>query len=237
MNQNLHFGHRGRLKAKIKRDPSLVEDHELLEFLLFYSIPRKNTNEEAHLLMNKFGCFRRVFDADQAQLQEVDGIGENTALFLRGISEAISRYSKDAHFITHPLASRADLMEYLCTLFIGESTEKVYALTLSSAGRIINKEVIGNGFAGISELSIKKISSMALKDNAASVVLAHNHPDGLPIASQQDIATTHRIKLILQQIGITLIDHFIVVDNECVSILHNDKPFEEAKAKLKRKRK
>ena len=136
MDKELHQGHRGRLRLKAKKDIRLLEDHELLELLLFHCIPRQNTNEAAHRLIKNFGCFRRVFDADLQQLQEVYGIGENSAIFLRAISETISRYSQDAHFITHPLSSRAELMEYLCTLFVGESKEKVYLILLNSSGRI-----------------------------------------------------------------------------------------------------
>ena len=236
MDKELHRGHRTRMRLKCKHNPQLLEDHELLEFLLFHSIPRKNTNEIAHRLIKKFGCFRRVLDADLQQLQEVNGVGENTAIFLRAISETIARYSQDAHFITHPLSSRAELMEYLCTLFIGESKEKVYLILMSSSGRILHTEAIAAGFSGMSEISLKKINTLAVSTGAASAVLAHNHPDGIPIPSRQDIITTQKIKIILNELGVTLIDHFIVVDNDCVSILHNDKAFVEAKPKPTRRK-
>lgn len=242
MDKELHRGHRGRMRFRFKRDPRSCEDHELLELLLFHAIPRQNTNEIAHRLIQKFGCLRRVFDADIQQLQEVEGIGENSAIFIRAIAETIARYSQDAHFITHPLASRSALMEYLCTLFIGESKEKVYLILLSSSGRILHTEVIGSGFSGISEISVKKMNALAVGNNAASAVLAHNHPDGIPIPSRQDIATTNKIKVILDQLGVNLIDHFIVVDNECVSILHNNsafappKPLQAPKKKNKSKK-
>ncbi|MBO5938031.1 MAG: RadC family protein [Clostridia bacterium] len=237
MDKKLHLGHRGRMRLKFIKDPSLLENHEIMELLLYYAIPRKNTNEEAHRLIKKFGSFRRVFDADQQQLEEVEGIGENASFFLRLISEGISRYSQDAHFITHPLTSRAALMEYLCSLFIGESKEKVYLILLSSSGKILKTEVVGSGFAGCSEISIQKMNALAVESGAASAVLAHNHPDGIPIPSQQDIITTQKIQLIFKQLGVTLIDHFIVVDNECVPILRNDKAFEETKPSSKRKTK
>lgn len=237
MDKELHQGHRGRMREKFKQNPELLEDHELLELLLYYAVPRQNTNESAHRLIKKFGCFRRVFDADMKQMQEVESIGESTALYLRVISEAISRYSKDAHFITHPLSSRAELMEYLCTLFIGESKEKVYLILLSSAGRIVHTEAIGNGFSGLSEISIKKMNTLVVESNAASAVLAHNHPDGIAKPSAQDIITTKRIQLIFEHLGVALIDHFIVVDNECVPILHNNAPFEQEESKRKKKRK
>lgn len=237
MEKELHKGHRERMKEKFKINPELLKNHELLELALYYSIARQNTNETAHRLINKFGSFRRVFDAQAEELEEVDGIGENSALFLRIISEIISRYSQDAHFITHPLSSRAELMEYLCTLFIGESQEKVYLILLSSAGRIIQTEVVGNGFSGFSEISMKKMNALVAGSNAASAVLAHNHPDGIAEPSTQDLATTRRIQLIFEHLGVTLIDHFIVVDNECVSILHNEKAFEQSKPKSKKKSK
>ena len=230
MDKELHRGHRNRMRLKFKQNAAYLEDHELLELLLFHAIPRQNTNEIAHRLIQKFGCFRRVFDADLQQLQEVEGIGENAALFIRAISETVARYSQDAKFITHPLSSRAALMEYLCSLFVGESTEKVYLILLSSSGRILHTEVIGSGFAGISEISVKKMNALAVANNAASAVLAHNHPDGIPIPSRQDLATTNKIRVILDQLGVNLIDHFIVVDNECVSILHNTSAFAPPKS-------
>ena len=237
MNKDLHKGHRERMRDRFKLNPESFEDHELLELALFYSVSRQNTNETAHRLINKFGSFRRVFDAQAEELEEVDGIGENSALFLRIISEIISRYSQNAHFITHPLSSRAELMEYLCTLFIGESQEKVYLILLSSAGRIIQTELVGSGFAGLSEISMKKMNALAVSSNAASAVLAHNHPDGIAKPSAQDLITTKQIQRIFEHLGVNLIDHFIVVDNECVSILHNEAAFEQSKPKSKRKSK
>ena len=237
MDKDLHTGHRGRMRGRFKTNPESFEDHELLELALFYSVSRQNTNETAHRLLKKFGSLRRVFDAQLEELQEVEGVGENSALFLRVISELISRYSQDAHFITHPLSSRAELMEYLCTLFIGESQEKVYLILLSSAGRIIQTECVGSGFSGLSEISMKKMNALAVSSNAASAVLAHNHPDGIATPSAQDLATTRRIQLIFEHLGVTLIDHFIVVDNQCVSILHNEAAFEQSKPKSKRKSK
>ena len=237
MDKHLHQGHRGRMRDKFKINPALLEDHELLEIALYYPVARQNTNETAHRLINKFGSFRRVFDAEMEQLQEVEGIGENTAFYLRVISEIILRYSRDAHYITHPLTSRAQLMEYLCSLFVGESKEKVYLILLSSAGRIVHTEKIGSGFSGMSEISIKKMNALAVGKNAAAAVLAHNHPDGIAKPSAQDIATTRKIQIILEHLGVTLIDHFIVVDNECVPILHNNAPFEQEESKRKKKRK
>ncbi|MBQ2999550.1 MAG: hypothetical protein IJD64_03725 [Clostridia bacterium] len=237
MDKKLHQGHRGRMRERAKIDLKSLEDHELLEVALFYSVSRQNTNETAHRLINKFGGFRRVFDAQMDELQDVEGIGENSALFLRIISEIIARYSRDAHYITHPLTSRAQLMEYLCSLFIGESKEKIYLILLSSAGRIVHTEKIGSGFSGMSEISIKKMSALAVGKNAAAAVLAHNHPDGIAKPSAQDIATTRKIQIILEHLGVTLIDHFIVVDNECVPILHNNAPFEQEESKRKKKRK
>lgn len=236
MEKELHRGHRNRVRIKFKNDPTCLEDHEVLELLLYHSIPRQNTNEVAHRLIKHFGSFRRVFDADVTQLQEVEGIGENSALFLRSISETIARYSQDAHFITQPLTSRAALMEYLCSLFIGESKEKVYLILLSSSGRILHTEAIGSGFAGISEIAIKKMNALAVSSNAASALLVHNHPDGIPIPSRQDISTTQKIRVLLDQLGVNLIDHFIVVDNECVSILHNTDAFAPPKSPAKPKK-
>ncbi len=237
MEEKLHQGHRGRMRNRFKINPESLEDHELLELALFYSVSRQNTNETAHRLINDCGGFRRVFDTEMEQLQDVEGVGENTALYLRVIAEIIARYSKQSHLITHPLSSRAELMQYLCSLFIGESKEKVYLILLSSAGKIICVEEIGSGFAGMSEISVKKMNTLAVIKNAASAVLAHNHPDGIAQPSAQDIATTRRIQLIFEQLGVTLIDHFIVVDNECVPILHNNAPFDQEESKRKRKRK
>lgn len=237
MEKKLHQGHRGRMREKFKINPALLEDHELLELALFYSVARQNTNETAHRLINNCGGFRRVFDAELEQLQEVEGVGEGTALYLRIISEIIARYSKQSHLITHPLSSRAELMQYLCSLFIGEAKEKVYLILLGSAGKLICVEEVGSGFAGLSEISMKKMNALVVQRNAVSAVLAHNHPDGIAKPSAQDLATTRRIQLIFEQLGVTLIDHFIVVDNECVPILHNNAPFEQEESKRKRKRK
>lgn len=219
MDKELHTGHRERLRKKFKHN-ALLEDHEILELLLFYVIPRQNTNEIAHRLIRHFGSFRRVFEADLTELQEIAGIGEHAALFLRLLAETIGRYSRDTSDLSHPLNCLSDLSKYLCSLFVGTSKEKVYVILLSTGGRLLHTESIGNGFSSLSEVSVRRISELAVRMDAAQVVLAHNHPEGSAKPSQADIDATLRLQYVLQQLGIPLLDHFVVAGDQCTPILH-----------------
>ena len=223
MSNSPHDGHRKRLRSKFLSAPATLEDHELLELLLFYSIPRANTNEIAHRLLSRFGSIKGVVNAGLPALKEIDGIGENAALFLRAVSEYTARYERSKVELSAPLTSHEELGAYLRSLFVGYDNEVAFLLLFDSSMRLLLCEKVSEGYSAGNVLSTRTIASIALASNAPTAIIVHNHPGGKPIPSGDDIAITGHIRWFLNSLQIHLIDHFIVAGDECRAILEPQK--------------
>lgn len=215
-----HDGHRERLKKRFLTSPDSFEDHELLELILFYSIPRKNTNETAHKLLNRFGSIKGVLDASIDALVEVDDVGQNTALYIKSIAKLLSKYETAKSSKDGLLKSPVSLTAFLKSLFIGTENETSYVLLFDNAKKLITCEKIGEGFSMEHTLSLRKIASCALSSNATCAILVHNHPNGRALPSGDDIHATNRAKIILESLGVVLLEHFVIAQNDCVPILN-----------------
>lgn len=219
----VHDGHRERLRSRFLASPSSFEDHELLELLLFYVFPRVNTNEIAHDLLNRFGSIKGVLDAGIPALTQVNSIGDKAALFIRVVSETLSRYKVDEVDIRNPLESYDALSLYLRNLFVGTENEITYVLLFDSKNRLILSSQIAEGYSCGNVISMREMVQLATSSNAASIILAHNHPHGKAIPSREDLAVTNNVNTVMALMGINFIDHFIIADNECMPILNSKK--------------
>lgn len=217
-----HDGHRERLREKfLGANGVQLEDHELLELLLFYSVPRINTNEQAHDLINSFGSLKGVFDADIKDLQRIKKIGESSATLIKVVSALISRYSVQCEDPRQQYNTFSQVSSYLQGLFAGLSTEKVYLLLFNNAMRLIKAVPVGDGSVNMTSISPNMAARTAIEYNAAYVILAHNHPAGLAIPSSEDVKTSYMMKAAFNTIGLTMIDHFLIADGKCVPILRS----------------
>lgn len=214
----LHDGHRQRLIQRfLEEDLDNFEPHNVLELLLFYAIPRKDTNELAHVLMDTFGSLKGVFDAPYEELIKVPGIGPNTAALLKLVpSLTRTYYSSDARSIILDTSEKSG--EYFLPYYIGQTEEVVRLACLDAGGKVISNQILHRGSANAAEVNIRKIVNIALRNNAMGVILAHNHPGGLPLPSEEDVATTKSIKEALIPMGILLMDHIIVAGQDYVSM-------------------
>ncbi len=218
----IHDGHRERLKNKFLRTfGEGLEDHELIELLLFYGIPRVNTNEIAHRLFNRFGTIRGVLDAGIDDLCSVDGVGLNSSVLIKVVASLAGRYYLQSCDKRKAFVTFSQIAEYLKALYIGASKEIIYLLLFNNSMKLIADERIGEGNVNGVILQIGKIVRRAIEENASYVIIAHNHPESLPIASNADIEATNRLKQSLDNVNIKLIDHFIVGSGRCNPILHN----------------
>lgn len=214
----LHDGHRQRLIQRfLEEDLDNFEPHNVLELLLFYAIPRKDTNELAHVLMDTFGSLKGVFDAPYEELIKVTGIGPNTAALLKLVpSLTRTYYSSDARRIILDTSEKSG--EYFLPYYIGQTEEVVRLACLDAGGKVISNQILHRGSANAAEVNIRKIVNIALRNNAMGVILAHNHPGGLPLPSEEDVATTKSIREALMPMGILLMDHIIVAGQDYVSM-------------------
>ena len=209
--KNYHAGHRERLKKKVdKYGLETLDRHEVLELLLFYCVPRVDTNELAHKLINEYGSLANVLEADPTDLEKSEGLNENKAFFLNLIPR-ISRYYLRNRWSERPLLKDSmTLGSYICDLFSGEKNELFYVVSLDSQCRVIKADLLGKGVVNEINVHLRAIANSVLKNNAASVVLAHNHPGGSVVASREDIETTKEVMRLLSMINVKMIDHLIV---------------------------
>ena len=207
----VHDGHRERLRNRIKKYGfESLEDHEKLEYLLYPFVPRRDTNPIAHDLLSTFGSFKKVLDADTANLVEIKGMTENAALYLHTLPDVLSAYilSEKEKRLLGPI----ECAEY-CIARIGRKKEEhTLVVYLDDSGRILKTEDYGGARHSV-VVNRDKIVQNAVKSGAKYVVLGHNHPNGQLEPSDADIDATNRIAQALGVVNIKLGDHLIV--SEC----------------------
>ncbi len=214
----LHEDHRARMRVRVERFglESLAE-HEALEYLLFYSIPRRDTNLLAHALIERFGSFAGVLDAGEQEPRTVPGIGPATARFLHDLGQTERYYRMNRGAPKKRLADTNALAEYLMPLFHGRTQENLLLLALDDRRRLLRTVWLSDGSAGGVEVSVRRIVAEAAGSGAALVVLAHNHPDGVVLPSREDILSTAQAARALALVEVRLLDHFIFGAEEWLS--------------------
>ncbi|MBE6892815.1 MAG: DNA repair protein RadC [Ruminococcaceae bacterium] len=214
-----HDGHRKRLKARfIKSGLDDFEPHNVLELLLFYSVPRKDTNPLAHRLINRFGSLSGVFDAKPEELMKVDGITENTAVLISMVPQVARKYLEDKAEAKNVIGSFFDIGTYLMPKFVGRTVETVMLASLDNKNKIISCSIVAEGESDRANLSKRKIMEEAMRVDATRVILAHNHPRGFAVPSAEDIYLTEEIYSLLKTVGIELVDHIIFAEDDFVSL-------------------
>lgn len=217
--KNPHAGHRAKLKKRfLSQGFDGFEDHNILELLLFFAIPRKDTNEIAHALIDRFGSFSRVFEASVEELCKVEGVGEHAAQLIKTYPAVAKRYYKDRFKSGKRLPEYRQMGQELVLQFAGAENEQVYALFYDNALNLCGSQILHEGSINSVTFSFRKVCDAALGYKASYMVLAHNHPRGVPIASSEDLNTTKKLHEFLLQLGITLIDHFVIGENHFSSI-------------------
>lgn len=216
---SIHDGHRQRLKERFLREGlDNFEQLQVLELLLFYCIPRQDTNPIAHALLDRFGSVSKVLEATPEELKKVPGVGESAALFLSLIMATGRYYLVNQKEKDTILTSIEKCGQYLLPFFHGRRNETVFLLCLDAKCKVLSCKEVGEGSVNSAAVPIRRIVEMALGDNATSVVLAHNHPSGLALPSGEDIQTTRRLSLALRAVEIELVDHVVVADGDYVSL-------------------
>ena len=177
---NLHQGHRERMRERIAQQGfESLADHEALEVLLYLTNPRKNTNVMAHALLKRFGSFSRVLDAEEEELCKVEGVGPATAR---------CRASEE-----NCLRTTEQLAEFLKSKFLGADRERALLMALDSRSRVRGAYWLREGTSSKVSFEIKDVVAAALKGGTDSVVLCHNHPNGMAMPSREDLPDGNRI--------------------------------------------
>ena len=218
---DIHKGHRQRLKEKyINNGIDSFKFHEILELLLFCPLHRKNTNEIGHELAKKFGdSFAEIFEASDERLKEVNGIGDEAVSHIRFLADITRLYNIDrAKKAEKDFVSLKIQEEFLTANYTGKRREEVFLITLNNRMERISCDLIYIGSVNSSKVDMNKMVKIALNNDAASVIVAHNHPNGRVDPSPEDIETTRRMEWIFDAISLKLIDHYVIADTKISGI-------------------
>lgn len=220
--KNVHKGHRQRLKERFLRDGlDNFEEHQVLELLLFYGIPQRDTNPIAHDLIERFGSLSRVLEATPEELAEVSYVGDNVTTLFRLVTAVSRYYQVNCAMREKFLNTIEDCGKYLTPFFYGRQNETVFLLCLDAKCKVLCCEKVGQGGVNSAGVPIRQIVETALKANATSAILAHNHPSGMATPSWEDVQTTRRVAAALDAVEIELTDHIVVAESDWVSLFQS----------------
>ncbi|MDD3347457.1 RadC family protein [Oscillibacter sp.] len=215
----VHDGHREKMRQRFQQgNLDAFADHEALELLLYYAIPRQDTNPIAHELMERYGSLSAVLSAPVEDLERVRGVGERAAVLLHLVPQLCKKARLADVSQDLVLNSSESAGAYLLERFSDEKNEVIYQLCLDRKGKLLSCKRLGEGGVSSANLNIRKLVENALLTGASAVILSHNHPSGVALPSPEDYSTTARVKAALTTIGIQLADHIIVADGDFVSM-------------------
>ena len=218
----IHDGHREKMRQRFMTGGlDAFADHEILELLLYYAIPRRDTNPIAHALMERYGSLPAVLAAPMEDLKRTEGIGESAAVLLHLVPQVCRRARLAQVGEDQVLNSSERAGAYLLECFDGESREVIYQLCLDRKGKLLACKRLGEGSVASADLDVRRLVENAILTGASAVILAHNHPSGVALPSDGDYTATMRVRAALNAIGIELADHIIVADGDFVSMADN----------------
>ena len=207
------LGHRKRFKEKFLSMDDLsinIPDYELIELLLFFSIPRCDTNNLAKDILNEFKTINNIIYAEKNQLLGIKGVGENTFLLIKIIKTIIHKVLNDQLKEKPLLNSISKVIEYAKISMGNLKIEILKILFLDVKNQLISDENIQRGTVNQTPVYIREIIKRALDLGATSLIMLHNHPSGDLTPSSNDIFITKQLKEACDKIGITLHDHIVI---------------------------
>jgi len=221
--KKLHEGHRQRVRARVLAEGlDAFEDHQVLELILFYCIPMKDTNEIAHTMIKEFGSIASLFEAQPEDIAKRCKVSLNTAIFLSLVPSLSRRYLKAKWGDKPLLNSSTKAGEYVLSLLSGRTYEVFYVICLDSQNKVNYAALVHEGTINEAAVYPRLIVEAAIRHKAASVILAHNHPGGGMQPSKADIEVTQRIREALKAISIGTVDHVIAAGDKYYSFAENN---------------
>ena len=233
LHANIHKNHRQRMREKFAlaleegNVDSVFRDHELLEILLYTAIPRKNTNDIAHYLMDEFGSIGGIVDADKEQLEKVFGMGENAAVLVKLVSTLAKRYINDVNDIKNTRLTPLNISSYIKNLFYGHTNEIAYLLFLDKDCVVRKIKRLASGTVNATPIYPREVVKLAVNERYPYVILAHNHPNSNSMPSAADMEMTKIIDKALSFVEVRLVDHVIVANDKVTSLAKNFKFFRD----------
>ena len=214
-----HKGHRQRMRERVQKyGLESLEPHEALEYVLYITNTRKDTNGLAHVLMDRFGDFAGVLDASEEDLLTVEGVGPSTARMLHLLPQISRYYGRSRTSTTRCIKTTEQMGSYLMAKFAWSDYERAMLVSLDSRKRVRAAVWLREGTSDRVSLDIKNVVAAAIKGGTDAVVLCHNHPNGVALPSLEDMDATGSIARALGLVNVHLLDHFILTDTEYFSM-------------------
>lgn len=214
-NKNLHKGHREKVKKRFRETGiNGMFDHNILELLLFFGIPYRDTNEMAHRLIDHFGSFAGVLEAKHSDLLKIEGMTDNAACLITLLLPVFRRYAENVAERQLYFKSVEDTVNFLrCKFLDCKNRERVYAIAFDASGCFLNCKLISEGDIRSSDINLRELAAFLLETNAVSVVISHNHPHGIAAPSYDDINVTKTLVTFLSLLNVDFYDHIIIGDS------------------------
>ncbi len=211
MEKASYLGHRERIKNKFKTEGlKPFHDHEVLELLLTFSIPRKDTKKLAWNLIKSFGSLEGVLDASAFELEKIKGLGPQSAILINLIREIITRYSYNKVKNQRTIGNQEELYNYCMAHLKNKKEECFEVLFLDIKLRLLGTEVLAVGDIDRAAISPRRLVELVLKYGAKHIICVHNHPSGDPTPSNEDKIVTEQLKNALEVLSVRLTDHIII---------------------------
>lgn len=218
---NLHAGHRDRMRKRFEdRGFDGFADHEILEFLLFHAIPRKNTNELASLLLQEFNTLANIFEADKESLKKVPGVGEVAASFITIVPHLARVYERACMERGVVLRNTTEMGAFAISMMRGRTGKEELGMICLESNRRVKWHGIISAKGTLDHIAAypREVVAEVLKHHAKNVIFVHNHPTGSLLPSPSDKETTRRLVDALKAIDVVTLDHIIVSDNRFYSM-------------------
>ncbi len=222
---NIHRNHRQKVREKYYASGFRgMAPHNILEMLLFFGIPYKDTNPIAHELIDRFGSLSAVFEAKRTDLMQIKGMTENAACLITMVLPLYQKYSQELVKRRPRFKNIEEMANFLRSLYLDNNNiERVFILCFDANDTLITYRMIGEGDISSSNFDMRKIASAVLETNAASVVLSHNHPHGISAPSQQDAIATAAVARLLHTLNVRFSNHIIISDKNHFSMVDSPK--------------
>ena len=223
LDKNLHAGHRERLRAQFRKGGfEILNEHQILELMLSFVVPQKDTNPLAHTLINKFGSLKNVLSAPYESLTSIKGVGHVLAEFFNFENKLVSylsfeRQSYDKIY----LSNTTQIISFFKKQIKVEDSEKFFYIYLTARGKLLKLGEFGSGNDSRVNINKKEFLNDIINHGASAVVVCHTHPSGLPTPSWQDKEFTRTLYATLKIINVRLLDHIIISHEGYYSFFQN----------------
>ncbi len=216
-----YHGHRQRLKDRFLKDSRRLADYEILELLLAYALPRRDTKPLAKELLNTFGSLAGVFAAKPHELRTIHGFGPGLETFWRVWQEFWARLNEGEVPQRKSISSPREMIEAARARLGRDSTESFWVALVDNKNRLLSFTRGAQGTVDQSAVYPREILGLALEHKASGLILIHNHPGGDPSPSAQDKEVTREIQKSASGLGVRVLDHIIVAEDSWYSFQEN----------------